>query len=245
MRPRESLRISRRSLRLAVIGGFFFAGDLACYNTAVLHTSAANAVLLSTNAPVVVGVLSWLVLRRAPRPAFWIGLAIATSGSLLIVWTDLLRGPGLGRADLLAIATSFFFAGYLMITESVRNQVESAVLLGYSLLSSMFWLAVFCVVLRIAFRVPDDLHVWGGLVGMGIVSQLVGYLALTYALGHLPATITSVTMLAQAPVTAVLAFLLLGERLSGMQALGALLVLAGIATVNLQNRSQPQMLAGE
>jgi drug/metabolite transporter (DMT)-like permease len=80
---------------------------------------------------------------------------------------------------------------------------------------------------------------------MGIVSQLIGYFALTYALGHLPATITSVTLLAQAPLTGLLAWLLLGERYSWLQAAGALLVLAGIFVVNLQNASSPQMLAGE
>lgn len=235
--------MSRRSFRLAALGGFFFAGDLACYNTAILHTSAANAVLLSTNAPVVVGLLSWLVLRRPPRVVFWIGLVIATSGSLLIVFNDLFRSShaGLGKADLLAVATSFFFAGYLMITASVRDHVASTALLGVSLLASTLCLAVFNVALRISFSVPSNARIWAGLLGMGIVSQLIGYFALTYALGHLPATITSVTLLAQAPLTALLAYWLLGERFGIAQAIGALLVLAGIFTVN-RTKSQPDLL---
>jgi drug/metabolite transporter (DMT)-like permease len=245
MRRRRSLRVSRRSLHLALLGGFFFAGDLACYNTAVLHTSAANAVLLSTNAPVVVGLLSWLVLRKAPRPIFWLGLVIATSGSLLIIATDLKQGVHFGNGDFLATATSFFFAAYLLITERVRNDVESIVLLGISLLSTMIFLGLFDLLFRVPLHVPADGKIWAGLLGMGIVSQLIGYFALTYALGHLPATITSVTLLAQAPLTGLLAWLLLGERYSWLQAAGALLVLAGIFVVNLQNASSPQMLAGE
>ena len=245
LRHRDTLRMSQRSLWMAMLGGVFFAGDLACYNTAVLHTSAANAVLLSTNAPIVVGVLSWVVLGRAPRPMFWLGLAIATSGSLLIVSRDLVQGASFGRADFLAIATSIFFGGYLMVTEHVRNQVASLALLGISLFSSMVCLGLFDVVLSISMKVPHDGKVWAGLLGMGIISQLIGYFALTYALGHLPATITSVTLLAQAPVTALLAFLLLAEKYSWLQAAGALLVLAGIFTVNLQNTSQTQMLNGE
>jgi drug/metabolite transporter (DMT)-like permease len=244
-RQRGALRMSRRSFWIAMLGGAFFAGDLACYNTAVLHTSAANAVLLSTNAPIVVGVLSWIVLGRAPRPVFWLGLAIATSGSLLIVSRDLMQGASFGRADMLAIATSFFFGGYLMVTEHVRNQVASLALLGISLFASMLCLGLFDLVFGISMKVPHDARIWAGLLGMGIVSQLIGYFALTYALGHLPATVMSVTLLAQAPVTALLAFVLLAERYSWLQAAGALLVLAGILVVNLQSTSQFQMLNGE
>jgi EamA-like transporter family len=61
--------------------------------------------------------------------------------------------------------------------------------------------------------------------------------ALTYAVGHLPATVTSVSLLAQIPLTALLAAFLLGETLSGSQVLGGALVLAGVGLAN--RRSHP------
>jgi len=70
------------------------------------------------------------------------------------------------------------------------------------------------------------------LIGLGVVSQVGGYLAITYALGHLPATVTSVGLLGQAPLTALLAIPLLGEPLSASQIIGGVLVLAGIYVVN-------------
>ena len=57
-------------------------------------------------------------------------------------------------------------------------------------------------------------------------------LALVYALGHLPATITSVGLLAQVPLTALLAMALLREPLSAAQVAGGVIVLAGIYVVN-------------
>lgn len=62
----------------------------------------------------------------------------------------------------------------------------------------------------------------------------MAYFALVYALGHLPATITSVGLLAQVPSTALLAMLLLGEPLTAVQMLGGVIVLAGIYVVNRQ-----------
>jgi drug/metabolite transporter (DMT)-like permease len=64
-----------------------------------------------------------------------------------------------------------------------------------------------------------------------LVTQLGAYFALVYALGHLPATITSVGILAQVPLTALLAAPLLGERLSGPLLAGGSLVVAGIYIV--------------
>ena len=239
---RESLRLSRRSFWLAALGGFFFAGDLAAYNTAVLRTSAANAVLLGNNAPIVVGLFAWLFWRKAPRASFWIGLAIATSGSVLILCMDMgmLHSSALpssfGTGDALALVASVFFAGFLMVTERVRSTVDATALLGISLLSSSLCLWIFDAALGITLHVPS-LRIWAALIGMGAVSQVLGYFALTYALGHLPATRTSVTLLAQAPIAAVLAYFLLGERYGWIQAAGAVLVLIGVALVNLRART--------
>jgi drug/metabolite transporter (DMT)-like permease len=60
---------------------------------------------------------------------------------------------------------------------------------------------------------------------------------LVYALGHLPATITSVGLLAQVPLTAVLAMAFLGEPLTGLQIAGGGLVLCGIYVVNRRDGS--------
>jgi len=47
-------------------------------------------------------------------------------------------------------------------------------------------------------------------------------------MGHLPATVTSVSLLSQVPLTALLAALLLHEPMTGAQILGGALVLAGV-----------------
>jgi drug/metabolite transporter (DMT)-like permease len=73
-----------------------------------------------------------------------------------------------------------------------------------------------------------------------LISQLGGYLFLTYALGHLPATITSVTLLTQGPLTAALAALLLGEPISLAQILGGALVLLGVGLAHRQRHPEDE-----
>jgi drug/metabolite transporter (DMT)-like permease len=99
--------------------------------------------------------------------------------------------------------------------------------------------AVFLLVVNLSLRVPLGVppgRSWWALLGLGLVSQLGGYLALTYALGHLPATVTSVTLLAQGPLTALLAAAFLGEPLTSAQMIGGTLVLLGIFLANRRSR---------
>ena len=73
-------------------------------------------------------------------------------------------------------------------------------------------------------------------MGLGLVSQSLGYLAINYALGHLPASLVSPTLLGQPVVTALLAWPLLGERLRAWQIVGGIAVLTGVLLVQTSQR---------
>jgi drug/metabolite transporter (DMT)-like permease len=222
-------------LATIAIGALFFALDLALYNTSILKTSAANATLLGNNTPVFVGIFTWLVLRRRPAATFWLGLVLAVGGAALIVSSDLSRHLTFGTGDLMAVTAAACFAVYLMATERVRATVSTMVFLRLAMISSTIFLFIINLLLGVSLRVPAA-NSWWALLGLGLISQLGGYLALTYALGHLPATVTSVTLLAQGPLTALLASILLAEPLTGAQIGGGLLVLLGIGLANRRTR---------
>jgi drug/metabolite transporter (DMT)-like permease len=71
------------------------------------------------------------------------------------------------------------------------------------------------------------------------LAQMIGYLAITYALGHLPASIVSPTLVGQPILTAVLAIPLLGEIPNTTQWVGGAIALVGIYLVN-QSHLQAQ-----
>ena len=223
----DAKRIDAKSLAIIAVGGLFFALDLAFYNTSILLTSAANATILGNNTPIFVGLLMWLLFRRPPRLMYWLGLALAISGSLVIVRGDLLHHMKLGSGDAMALTASACFGVYLIATERVRATASTIGFLRLAILSSTVFLFVINLALGTSLAIPRG-HSWAALLGLGLVSQLGGYLALTYAMGHLPATVTSVSLLSQVPLTAILAALLLAEPLSGAQILGGALVLAGV-----------------
>jgi len=237
--PGSSGKLPLRSWAIVAVGGFFFALDLAFYNTSILRTNAANATLLGNNTPIVVGLLSWMLFRKRPGASFWAGLGLAILGSLVIVASDLARHARFGLGDAMALAAAACFAVYLMATERVRQHTGTLAFLRVAILSSTAFMFLFALLLRVPLGIPDRRSLLA-LLGLGLVSQLGGYLALTYAMGHLPATVTSVSLLSQGPLTALLAALLLGEPLTGAQIAGGVLVLLGVGLANRLGRPEEE-----
>jgi drug/metabolite transporter (DMT)-like permease len=228
--------VSPRAAAVAVLGGVFFALDIALWNTSVMYTGAAVASILGNNTPVFVGFLSWLVFRKRPRVSFWIGLSLSLAGCLIVMRAPLPVNSGQHitlYGNLLAIGGSVFFAAYLVTTERIRQSMDTLTFNTLAIAGSIATLFLVCLVLRLPLAGYAP-RTWAAVITLGLVSQLAAYFALVYALGHLPATRTSVGLLAQVPCTAFLAWLLLGEPLTPVQIAGAGVVLTGIYVVNRQ-----------
>ena len=236
---REGMRLNGRMLGIIALGGVFFALDLALYNTSILKTSAANATLLGNNTPIVVGLLSWLVFRKRPAAAFWLGLLLAMDGTVVILWADLDKLTRLGVGDLMALAAAVCFAVYLLATERVRTSTSTLGFLRLAMISSTLALLLINLMLGHSLHLPHGRTLWS-VLGLGLISQLGGYLALTYALGHLPATITSASLLTQGPLTAVIAAVLLGEPLTLPQIIGGAFVLSGVGLAHRQRHPEEE-----
>ncbi len=236
---RDRPRVDLRTLAIIGVGGLFFAFDLAFYNTSILRTSAANATFLGNNTPIVVGLLTWLVFRQRPRLAFWLGLLLALGGTLVIVWADLARHAQFGMGDVMSLTAAACFAVYLMVTERVRTSIGTLEFLRLAMISSTAALLIINLLIGTSLQVPHGRTLWA-VLGLGLFTQLGGYLALTYALGHLPATITSISLLAQGPLTAVLATVLLGEPLTVPQIIGGAMVLSGVGLAHRQRHPEDE-----
>jgi drug/metabolite transporter (DMT)-like permease len=75
---------------------------------------------------------------------------------------------------------------------------------------------------------PQSARGWIILAGLAWVSHAAGQGLIAYALAHLPAAFSSVSLLFQPVMAAIFAWLLLSEPLSPLQIAGGAIVLAGI-----------------
>jgi len=149
----------------------------------------------------------------------------------LIVAADARHAGREWSADLLAVMASVCFALYLLTTERLRKDFDTRILVTLSTTSSAVALLLISALAHVSLAVPNA-RALAALLGLGLICQLTGYFCLTYALGHLPATVTSVVLLAVAPITALFAFGLFGERMTILQGTGGVLVILGVWIVS-------------
>lgn len=229
---RRSQREAGRTLWLvAIASGLFFALDLALFNSSLFLTRAANATLLDNDAPLVVGFYALFILRERLRGRYWLGLLIALLGMGVIAGGDHLANATLGLGDALALVAGVSYAGSLIATQRARERLSPLGILWIAALVGAVLLLVYNLLAgRALWGFAPASYVW--LLALGLISQVIGWLCINDVLGKLPASIVSVTLLAQPVVTALLAVPLLGEPLSPPQVIGGLIALGGIFLVN-------------
>lgn len=228
---REHHRLSWGVLIFPALGGLLTAMDHTFWSSAIQYTSAANATLLNYIAPIWVALVAWLVHKEHLRLLFWVGLALTLFGMAVVLSSDFFQHPAVSRGDLLAIISSFFYAGYFIVTESGRKHLDTLSYIWMVGVSSTLTMAVVNLSLGLPFSGYPAQAYWAFL-GAALFSQIGGYLAVGYALGHLPASVVSPTMIGQPVLTALLAMPLLGEKLYPIQILGGLIVLVGVYWVH-------------
>jgi len=233
--------IRSRSVIFPLLAGVFTALDLGLWTTSLSYTTASNATLLGNTSPLWVALGTWFILKQKLSSGFWRGLGIALLGAVLIMGTDFILHPRFGIGDVMALCTGIFYGGYFLFTEKSRTMFDPV---------SHIWmvgigasLSLFIINLVLGYSLLGfDSNTWLVFLVSALVSQLIGYMSLAYALGHLPASVVSPTMILQPIVTTILAIPLLGEIPGIWQGIGGAIALVGIYIVNRSHlRSQVEI----
>ena len=213
---------------LLLVAGFAFAGDLAFWHTSIQLTSVANSTLLANLASIFVTLAAWIFLRERPTRLFVAGLGAALAGVTLLVHTSLEFSPRGLTGDALGVVTAVFYAGYLLAVKALRDRGETTprVMAITSSVSAILLLPV--AVATGEPMLPATPTGWLILLGLALVSHAAGQGLIAYALAHLPAAFSSVSLLFQPVMAALFAWLLLGEPVVALQVAGGAVVLLGI-----------------
>ncbi len=230
-----------REVRLALVAGVFFAGDLLFWHHAVLAVGAGLATVLANLQVVVVAVGAWLVLgERPPRPAL-LALPAMLGGVVLISG---IVGRGAYGADprlgvVLGLLSAACYAGYLLIARRGMGAHGRPVV---ALLIATASTAAVAAVVGTAIGELDPWPSWpahGWLALLAFTSQVAGYLLISVSLPRLPAVLTSLILMAQPVTTLAAGFVLLGEDPSPVQLGGVALIVGGLLIATLGRRSRP------
>ena len=222
---RRKVEGARTSIMAA---GFLFALDLGVWHWSIVWTSVANSTLLANLASIFVTVMSWLVWKQRISRLFLVGMVTALAGMFVLVGPNFAAGGTRFAGDVLGALTAIFYGSYMLAIKVARDAgASTARIMAWSTTISAIALLPFAWLSPQAFW-PASTGGWLAVLGLALVSQVLGQGLIAYAFAHLPASLSSVSLLIQPVMAALFAWLVLSEPLVPLQIAGGLVVLAGI-----------------
>ncbi|MFO0995551.1 MAG: DMT family transporter [Alphaproteobacteria bacterium] len=212
---------------LLAAAGVVFGYEMGVWHIGLMMTSVANATLLSNCSPILVALGTWLVLRQPLSRTFLLGMTIALSGAGILMGEDFSLSLNQVYGDALAVVAAMLWGLYILIVARLRVRFGAPVIMLWTCVFASLALLPFPFILDETF-LPSSLAGWAIVLSLALVCQAAGQTLLTAALAHLPATFSSVAFLMVPFNAALIAWLVLGEPVRPLQALGAVVVLAGV-----------------
>jgi drug/metabolite transporter (DMT)-like permease len=213
-----------------LLAGLFFAIDLSLFHWGIKLTTVTNSTLLSNLAPVFVTFGAWWLFRQ---PVGWsaVGaLVVALGGAaVLVLGKDHVApgGPNPVLGDSVSFLAAFAYASYQLTVTRVRRLATTAEFMWWSSLACAVVVGVIVVVSGETV-LPRTHRGWWTLVVLALVAQVIGQGLITWALKHLPQAFSTVALLFQPLVAALIAWPLFNEVMTPVQLAGAGLLVAGV-----------------
>jgi drug/metabolite transporter (DMT)-like permease len=228
---RRSVKPTRQALLGGVLVGILLFAGFLLQTLGLQFTTPPKSAFLTGLASVLVPLLASLVYRNKPQATEVLGVLVATTGLALMT----LQGPvgSIGKGDLLTIFCAVAFAGHIvtlghysaMASVEVLSIVQVATAAGLAL--STFWWAE---PLKIVWH-PAVVY---AILVTGLLATALALTVQTWAQRQISSTRTALICTLEPVFAWLISYLALGEGLAGRAAAGAVLILAGVALVEVK-----------
>ena len=230
------LRLERgRLLQLFALGFFVYTGQSTAYFLALQTLPASLCVLIVYIYPSLTVLAGWLFLRRAitrwhltALVSSFLGIALLLGGAqFAFAW-----------ALVFAIAAPVIYTTYILLGEKVMAGTPA---LGASAVIFTGAALAFCILAPIAGQValPRGLAGWSVGVAIAVIPTMVAISLFMAGLPRVGASRAALLSTIEPVVTVALAAVVLGERLTGVQAVGGLLVVLAVVVVQAAHLWRP------
>lgn len=245
LRP-SILRVGWGSLRYFILYGFVLACFNSIWSLSVTLNGAAVGTVLAYGSTGFTALLAWRLFREQldwPK----IAAVILSLGGCVLVANA--YDPAVWRINPLAISvgllSGLFYAIYTLFgKETAHRRISPWAGSLYSFAGAACFLFLFNLLPFLPGAVGSVGRLSPALPGMGwlllvtlaFIPTVFGFGLYNLALNYLPASIVNLLATLEPPMTAVMAYFLLGEVLTGIQLLGAALIIAAVLVLQRSGR---------
>ena len=240
------LRVSRQHLGYLVTYGFVLALFNASWTESVALNGAALATVLVYCSAGFTALLGWWLLKERLDWIKLLAVAFSLGGCVLVA--DALN-PAAWQTNLIGILTGILAGlGYAVYTLMGRSASQRGLNPWTSVVYTFGFAALFLLAFNLLpgevlpgaavraadlFWLGDALEGWGILFLLAAGPTLLGFGLYNTSLSYLPSSVVNLIVTLEPPFTAIIAYFLLGERLTGMQIFGGLVILAGVVLLRV------------
>jgi drug/metabolite transporter (DMT)-like permease len=236
---RRAFRVQRHEWRGLILFGIFGVALMQwSYSNAVKNLPIGIALLIEYTAIVIVPLVSLWLFKEKVLPRLWFAIVMVLGGLVVVsrIWDGGLNPIGIMFAVMAALFLSFYF---LMGEHTLKKRDTLSTLFYAMSISALFWLIVTPwwnfkpeilvgeVSLTGNFE-QVELPLWALLAWIGVFGSFLPMLFSFLALVHLSATSVGVISTGETVTAFFFAWAWLNEKIDGIQALGGVLVIAGI-----------------
>ena len=229
---REIRALPRRDLAAGLaLGAGGYALQSGCYFAALQRIDASLLSLLLYTFPAMVAAAAVALGRERLDARRLTALALALGGLVLVV-----AGAGTGALDglgaALAMAAAIVYTTYILVTDGIVKRIRPQVLCALVCTGAAVSLSVGSAALGQLHPAALTAAGWGWLASLAVVSTVGAILMFFAGLRRVGPTTASILATVEPLVTVVLAFIVFGERLGGVQLVGGALVLSAVLVLN-------------
>ncbi|MDR1943919.1 MAG: DMT family transporter [Synergistaceae bacterium] len=223
----EFRNLKPRDFALTVLSGAFLAFHFATWISSLDYTTVASSVILVDTIPIWIALINLLLGKGRPSRTMWLCIFMSVAGASIIGFGDLSFSGDALFGDALALIGGVMAAAYIYCGGEARNKLGLApyAVLCYGSCSVIMWGVVFIMGLDAAGFTADT---WIAILGMGILSQVVGHSSYNWALRYFSTGFVSIALLGEPIGSAILAYFLFDEYPAGFKLAGFALVIASI-----------------
>jgi drug/metabolite transporter (DMT)-like permease len=236
---RQAFRVQKHEWRGLIIFGIFGVALMQwSYSNAVKNLPIGIALLIEYTAIVIVPLVSLWLFKAKVLPRLWLAIVMVLGGLVVVsrIWDGGLNPVGV----MFAVMASLFLSFYFLMAEHLLKKRDTLSTLFYAMtISGVFWLIVTpwwsfqpsILVEQISLTgnlEQVQVPLWATLAWIGLFGSFLPMLFSFLALSHLSATSVGVISTGETVMAFIFAWAWLNEMIDGIQALGGVLVIAGI-----------------
>ena len=225
--PTLASQLNFKVLKPYIFLGALFGFDMMLWHWSLMMTTVANATLLGNMASVFTAILAYIFFGDRFSKTFIGGMALALMGAFSLMGSSFEIDLQNILGDLLALAAAIFYAGFIVYSAASRRKSSTvSLMLGFAIFASLVLLPA--GLMEEGNFYPTSMEGWLPLFGLAWFTHVLGQSLIVYALAHLPTTFSSVSLLVQPVIAAILAWYLFAEALGIYHLVGAVLILTGV-----------------